>query len=249
MTPDQLNTATFAGIVDDLSDVRRDRDGDPYVKFLLNTKKSAELTSPEDTHEQHRCIARGRLAELLKKTVTDGATLLVAGSLFVNSRAARRLDRRIANIVVASASLLRPAPTARQFYAWASQSDPEVDNRFDVRRFARNEVHLVGRVVGVDPNDVLPRLTISTRVPFAATHDVLIWTGAIDDNAVRVGAIVEVEGLLSHHIIPWSDGQIRLVSRVETEDVTIIDQSYRATTVAARVPLRGEPDRDPLRLN
>ena len=248
MTRHQVNTATLAGRIEELSSLQTDREGRPFVRFTLNSRKAIELTSADDVYEQHSCIARGRVAEQLAATVTAGATLLVVGSLFVNSRAVRRLDQRIAKVAVDSASVLSPAPTYRLLIARAAAA-AEGENRFDARRLARNEVHLVGKVVAVDPDTALPCLTISTRVPFAATHDVIVWGEDVDEHTTPIGAIAEVKGLLSHHITPWSDGQIRLVSRVETEEVKILDRTHRAPTSPASVQLLGEPDQDPLRLN
>jgi hypothetical protein len=179
MTRHQVNTATLAGRIEEVSAIETDREGRPFVRFTLNSRKAIELASADDLFEQHSCIARGRVAEQLAATVTAGATLLVVGSLFVNSRAVRRLDQRIATVAVDSVSLLSPAPTYRQLIARAATA-AEGENRFDTRRLARNEVRLVGKVVAVDPDIALPRLTISTRVPFAATHDVIVWAEDFD---------------------------------------------------------------------
>lgn len=68
------------------------------------------------------------------------------------------------------------------------------------------------------------RVTLCTRAPFRATHDVVFWGEKVDEG-ITIGAIAEVRGLLSHHIENWCDDQVRLLSRVHSEHLRVFDGS------------------------
>ena len=246
MKPKHINTGTFVGRVEDMSSLQKDPLGRPFLQFVLDCRPGIEVAEALNVSEKHRCVAYDALAEEVSKTVTDGATLLVEGPLFVNSRVAKHLHRRIATIPVREATLLEPS---RSLSAPAGDECPQGRNRFDRYRPAQNEVHLVGKLVSVVPDDrVAPRLTISTRLPFPATHDVLVWTTRFDAHAAPLGSFVEVNGLLCHHVTPWPDGQVRLLSIVESDEVELVGNPPRAGTPSAGVPSPGS-DCPVLRLN
>ena len=195
----------------------------------MNT--TPELSAGREIADRQRCIAVGGTAEQLATTIRDGAALRVEGPLFVNSRARRDLYQRIAKIAVRSATLIHPAPAAREIFTRvlgvpglgvANTPPPKL------AAFAKNEVHLVGKVIAMGTEDGLPRVTLSTRAPFPATHDVVFWGEALDER-VRVGTTAEVRGLLFHHIENWTDGQVRLLSRVHSENVRVFDGSAFAS--------------------
>ena len=223
-----VNTATFAGRVCEMSTLQEDPLGRPLLQFSLDTRYNLELADALSVSEKHRCVAGDALAEELSQTVRNGATLLVHGPLFVNSRAKKSLGRRIATLPVEHATLLREP---RQ--PGAEGAGLEETNTRGLK-LAENEVHLVGTVVSVVPDALADaRLTISTRLPFPAIHEVLVWLTT--DFAAPVGATVEVRGMLAQHVVPWPDGQVRQMSIVECEDVQVFDNAHRARTSLPRV--------------
>jgi hypothetical protein len=226
MNPQHVNAATFGGLVEEVTVLPRDGEAAPLVCFYVNTRDSDECSPDGDISERQRCVATGDLAIRLAREIDDGTIIRVEGSLMVNSRAARDLQKRIAKLVVGRATILRPAPTARELVATALGTDDA--NRCDLRVLARNEVRIVGKVLSVADDDGTPRLTLLTRVQFAATHDVVVW-GEVDvDRKVRVGATVEVQGDLAHHVESWPDGQVRLLSRVVAEHVKVFEGTSRS---------------------
>lgn len=247
MKPAHANCATFAGVVEELLQLEHNRVGRPVLKFYLNT--TPELSA--GIADRQRCIAVGETAEKLAKTIRDGAALRVEGPLHVNSRARRDLYQRIAKIAVRSATLIHPAPSARELFARvldlpqlapANTSPPP-----KLATFAKNEVHLIGKVLAMGDDDGLPRVTLSTRAPFPATHDVVFWGEALDQR-VRVGTTAEVRGLLFHHIENWTDGQVRLLSRVHSEIVEVFDGTSPPGASLRTLTRLAGPD-DALRLN
>jgi len=100
-----VNTATFAGRVCEMSTLQEDPLGRPLLQFSLDTRYNLELADALSVSEKHRCVAGDALAEELSQTVRNGATLLVHGPLFVNSRAKKSLGRRIATLPVEHATL------------------------------------------------------------------------------------------------------------------------------------------------
>ena len=204
-----VNTATLAGQVCEMSLLQEDPLGHPLLQFSLDTRHNLFLADALSVSEKHRCVASDALAEELSRTVTDGTTLLVHGPLFVNSRAKKSLVQRIANLVVQNATVIRPPRSA--------EAPPEVE-------VAENEVHLVGNVLAVGPDaSGAIRLTMATRLPFRAVHDVLVWITEFD---APVGSTVEIrEGMLAQHVITWSDGQVRQLSTIESDDVEVLDSS------------------------
>ncbi|HVV48976.1 MAG TPA: hypothetical protein VHO06_04905 [Polyangia bacterium] len=224
MKPVHANCATIAGIVDEILELELNRVGRPVLKFYLNT--TAEFNPGRDIADRQRCIAVGETASQLAKTIRDGAAVRVDGPLLVNSRARRDLYQRIAKISVRSATVIHPAPTARQIFARVLAL-PELERPHDcpppkLETYAQNQIHLVGKVIAIENDDGLPRVTVSTRSPFPATHDVVFWGDALEP-ALCVGATAEVRGLLYHHLENWSDGQVRLLSRVHSESVRVFD--------------------------
>jgi hypothetical protein len=249
MKPAHANCATFAGIVEELLQLEQNRVGRPVLKFYLNT--TPDLSAGREIADRQRCIAVGETAEQLAKTIRDGAALRVEGPLHINSCARRALYQRIAKIAVRNATLIHPAPSAREIFARVLAAPalgvPNTPPPPKLATFAKNEVHLVGKVVAMDAEDGLPRVTLSTRAPFPATHDVVFWGEALDQR-VRVGTTAEVRGLLFHHIENWPDGQVRLLSRVHSEIVEVFDgTSLPGPSLPSLTRLAG-PD-DAIRLN
>ena len=226
MKPTHTNWATFAGIVEELYELEPGRFSRPVLKFYLNTTR--DLAGGLEIGNRHRCLAVGETAEELAKTIREGAVMRVEGPLHVNSRARRDLYQLIAKIAVRRATVIHPAPTARQLLARVfgvpglEPSNTPLPPR--LKSFATNEVHLVGKVIGVGHVDGYPRVTLCTRAPFRATHDVVFWGEKVDEG-ITIGAIAEVRGLLSHHIENWSDDQVRLLSRVHSEHLRVFDGS------------------------
>ena len=242
-----VNRATLSGRVRDLFALERDSRGRPLLRFSLDSQSNPpEAASSLDVSETHRCVASDDLAETLAETISDGTTLLVDGPLFVNSRAAKPLYRRIVQIPVQHATALTPVrpPRARSLVEAVRNM-----NLFDSERLAQNDIHLVGRLDKIVIDGEAPRITISTRVPFRATHDVVVWTTQFDPEAAWVGSLVEVNGHLHHHVTPWGDGQVRLISLVESDDVHILDSSRRPRRYASRVRDVTEHHGPLLRLN
>ena len=246
MKPAHVNYATFTGTVEKMFELECTGLGRPLLKFFLNTGNTAERTSTGDIAEIQRCIAVGETAQQFVKRVRPGATLLVEGPLRVNSRARRPLHQRIAKLYVQSATIVRPAPTALEILARTLA--PEDKKRDDGRAHAKNELHLVGKVAAVEDDGVFPRVTLSTRLPFAATHDVQFLGDDLDSD-VRVGVIAEVRGLLYHHIEHWDDGQIRLLSRVQSEDIKILDDTASASASSPVFTALGSTGPGEFRLN
>jgi hypothetical protein len=238
------NCATFAGIVEELLQLEHNRVGRPVLKFYLNT--TPELSAGREIADRQRCIAVGGTAEQLATTIRDGAALRIEGPLYVNSRARRDLYQRIAKISVRSATLIHPAPTVREIFTRVLEvpglgvANTPPPPKFAT--FAKNEVHLVGKVIALGVEDGLPRVTLSTRAPFPATHDVVFWGEALDER-VRVGTTAEVRGLLFHHIENWTDGQVRLLSRVHSEFVQVFDgTSYPGASLPSFTRLAAPED-------
>ena len=220
-----VNTATFAGRVCEMSKLQKDPLGRPLLQFSLDTRCNIEADALS-VSEKHRCAAGDGLAEEISETVRDGDRLLVHGPLFVNSRAKRSLSRRIAYLPVRDATLLR---------RWEQYSGETIPLETNTKRpEAENEVHLVGTVVSV-VSDALAdaRLTVATRLPFPAIHEVLVWLST--GFAARVGSTVEVRGMLAQHVIPWPDGQVRQTSIVECDDVQVFDEAPQVTRTLPRV--------------
>jgi primosomal replication protein N len=222
-----INTATFAGRVCEMSLLHEDPLGHPLLQFSLDTRHNVELAEALDVSQKHRCVVGDALAEELSRTVSNGSRILVHGPLFVNSRAKRSLVQRIANLVVEHATVLRPPRQP------GAEALPEADELI----VAQNDVHLVGKLVAVG-SDVsgATRLTIATRLPFPALHDVLVWF----DFDGAVGATVEVrDGMLAQHVTTWSDGQVRQLSTIECFDVLILDGPRPAPFNSLPLVLRG----------
>lgn len=115
MKPTHTNWATFAGIVEELYELEPGRFSRPVLKFYLNTTR--DLAGGLEIGNRHRCLAVGETAEELAKTIREGAVMRVEGPLHVNSRARRDLYQLIAKIAVRRATVIHPAPTARQLLA------------------------------------------------------------------------------------------------------------------------------------
>ena len=246
MRPEHVNNATLAGEVQDISRLRRDPAGRPYLEFNLNTSRTFVLLYSADLTERHRCIARGELAEQLAETVADGTTLLVMGAIRVNSSAVKRLDRLIARVAVEQACVLKSPPsghsrlTAEVFPERASEVVGHTP-----ADFARNEVRLVGTVVKVEVRRSAARLAIRTHRGRADTHDLLVWTEEVPAGALRIGALVEIKGVLEHHVTRWNDGQVRLVSAVEMPILSLLEPapSKRDSRATGLIQMRGDQPR------
>jgi hypothetical protein len=224
MRTDHVNNATLAGEVQDFSCLRRDRAGRQYLEFNINTSRTFELLHSFDLTERHRCLARGELAEQLADTITDGTTLRVIGAIRVNSFAVKRLDQLIARVAVEQARVLNPAPAgSRRLLAKVAPTRASEVLGYTPDDFARNEVHLVGTVVKVDLRRSAARLAIRTHRGSADTHDILVWKEEVPAEALRIGALAEIRGVLQHHVTPWNDGQVRLMSTVERPILSLLE--------------------------
>ena len=156
----------------------------------------------------------------------------------------KRLDQLIARVAVKQARVLNPAAAgSRRLIAKVAPNRASELLGYTPDDFARNEVHLVGSVVKVERVRSLARLAIRTNRGCADTHEILVWKEEVPAEALRIGALAEIKGALQHHITPWNDGQVRLMSTVERPILSLLEPTppkghSRSTGL---LQTRGEP--------
>jgi|GEM_PF-1728802 len=221
---DHISAAELVGRLGQEPELQYTEDQTPYVRMSIATSETFTAGKGEirDKTEWHNAVAWGDKATEIAENFHKGDSVVLSGSLRINSYDKDGLKNRVTELHVEDAQ-------------------PNRDNQP-----SRNITRLVGEVREAPTNRTLDSGVRMTTISLATRtmaegregpreredwHSVTLW-GKTADAArdIKAGDTISINGTLRHRSVPGDNGHERKLSAVECQRFQVLERSLDRAT-------------------
>ena len=216
---DHISAAELVGRLGQEPQVQYTEDQTPYVRLSIATSETFTAGKGEirDKTEWHNAVAWGDRATEIAETFHKGDSVVLSGSLRINSYDKDGLKNRVTELHVEDAQ-------------------PNRDNQP-----SRNITRLLGEVREPPTNRTLDSGVRMTTISLATRtmaegregpreredwHSVTLWGKTADAaRAIKAGETISINGTLRHRSVPGDNGHERNLSAVERQRFQVLERA------------------------